>query len=70
MTRFSALSDALGRFARDETGAVTVDWVVASAAAVGFGFAAADLVEQGAVRLANSISGELAAITVDAGDGT
>jgi len=69
MRRLLNLRQALDRFARDETGAVTVDWVVASAAAVGFGFAAADLVAQGAVTLANSLSGELASITVDAHDG-
>ncbi|WP_372605478.1 hypothetical protein [Actibacterium sp.] len=61
LSRFPACCQ---RFASDQSGAVTVDWVVLTAAVVGFGFAASNLVEQGAVALANSITAELSSIEI------
>ncbi len=46
-------------FARDEDGAVTVDWVVLTAAVVGLGLAVASVVGGGAQELGGKISTEL-----------
>ncbi len=46
-------------FSRDEDGAVTVDWVVLTAAIVGLGIAVLASVSDGSRTLANKISGEL-----------
>lgn len=54
----------INRFLTDETGAVTVDWVVLTAATVGLGYAVIGAVEQGLVDLATAISEELAGIEV------
>ncbi|MEZ5722471.1 MAG: hypothetical protein R3D59_13140 [Paracoccaceae bacterium] len=47
-------------FTRDEDGAVTVDWVVLTAAIVGLGIAVLTSVSGGTTSLADKISGELA----------
>jgi len=46
-------------FSRDEDGAVTVDWVVLTAAIVGLGIAVLTSVSGGTTSLAEKISGEL-----------
>ena len=56
-------------FANDESGAVTVDWVVLTAAVVGLGFAVLTAAQSGMNTLARSISTEVGGITPDAGDG-
>lgn len=53
------------RFSKDESGAVTVDWVVLTAAIVGLATAIILLVQGGASDLAGDISGALAGITVN-----
>ena len=54
----------LNTFARDEDGAVTVDWVVLTAAIVGLGVAVMTSVSGGVGDLAGDISGSLVAQTV------
>ena len=49
------------RFNRDEDGAVTVDWVVLTAAIVGLGIAVLASVRGGTVSLADKISANLSA---------
>lgn len=56
------------QFLKDEDGAVTVDWVVLTAAVVGLGVAAVDTVEQGINSLASDIAEAIATKTVDNGD--
>jgi len=51
-------------FKRDEDGAVTVDWVVLTAAIVGLGIAVLTSVSGGTTSLANKISGNLASQTI------
>jgi len=51
-------------FKRDEDGAVTVDWVVLTAAIVGLGIAVLASVSGGTTSLADKISSNLAAQTV------
>lgn len=51
-------------FKRDEDGAVTVDWVVLTAAIVGLGLAVLTSVSGGTKSLAEKISSELAGYTV------
>jgi Flp pilus assembly pilin Flp len=46
-------------FRRDEDGAVTVDWVVLTAAIVGLGIAVLQTVRSGATDLATDIGDEL-----------
>ena len=55
-------------FLNDESGAVTVDWVVLTAAVVGLGVAAVDIVEEGVNALASDIATAIADKTVDNGD--
>ncbi|MFB9151494.1 Flp family type IVb pilin [Roseovarius ramblicola] len=52
-------------FARDEDGAVTVDWVVLTAAIVGLGIAAIATVKGGVDSLAGEIDGSLSAGKVE-----
>ncbi|MEM9196571.1 MAG: hypothetical protein AAGD12_01850 [Pseudomonadota bacterium] len=59
------ISKLIRRFVTNEEGAVTVDWVVLTAAIVGLATAIILLVQNGATDLASSISGALAGITVD-----
>ncbi|KZY33118.1 hypothetical protein A3731_20965 [Roseovarius sp. HI0049] len=56
-------------FLNDESGAVTVDWIVLSAAVVGLGVAAVDTVEEGINALASDIATAISTKTVDNGDG-
>ncbi|RSK36811.1 hypothetical protein EJA01_04505 [Rhodovulum iodosum] len=55
----------LKNFRNDESGAVTVDWVVLTAAIVGLGIAVLATVETGVNTLATNISSEIAGITVN-----
>lgn len=52
-------------FGKDEAGAVTVDWVVLTAAIVGLGIAVLATVESGVTALGTSISNALSSCTVD-----
>ena len=51
-------------FLNDESGAVTVDWVVLTAAIVGLGIAVLTSVSGGTTTLANKVSSHMAAQTV------
>jgi Flp pilus assembly pilin Flp len=51
-------------FKRDEDGAVTVDWVVLTAAIVGLGIAVLTSVSGGTTSLADKISSNLASQTI------
>ena len=51
-------------FKRDEDGAVTVDWVVLTAAIVGLGIAVLSSVSGGTTGLANKISSNLSNQTI------
>ncbi len=51
-------------FAHDEDGAVTVDWVVLTAAIVGLGIAVLASVSGGTTSLADKISSNLSAQTI------
>ena len=58
-------------FSKDEDGAVTVDWVVLTAAVVGLGVAGVASVNTGITGLASSISTEMSGTTMtDLGGGT
>lgn len=48
-------------FAKDEDGAVTVDWVVLTAAVVGLGIAGVTTVKKGVGTLASTISKDVGA---------
>lgn len=52
----------LKKFRADEAGAVTVDWVVLTAAVVALGFAAMSTVQGGIGKAATNISTNLAAV--------
>ena len=51
-------------FRRDEDGAVTVDWVVLTAAIVGLGIAVLTSVGNGTTALGDKISSQLSAETI------
>ncbi len=51
-------------FRNDEDGAVTVDWVVLTAAIVGLGIAVLTSVGQGTTALGDKISSQLSAQTI------
>ena len=51
-------------FKDDEAGAVTVDWVVLTAAVVGLGVAALAAIRSGTATLTSQISSQLAAQTI------
>ncbi|MBD3678243.1 MAG: hypothetical protein HUJ27_07560 [Rhodobacteraceae bacterium] len=53
------------RFQRDEDGAVTVDWVVLTAAIVGLGIVVLNSVRGGTNALASKISSRLASYQID-----
>ncbi|MEC7760782.1 MAG: hypothetical protein VX874_02565 [Pseudomonadota bacterium] len=53
------LVNFINRFKKDEDGAVTVDWVVLTAAIVGLGIAVLTSVSGGTTSLADTISSEL-----------
>ncbi|MDD9922834.1 MAG: hypothetical protein OXQ92_11235 [Boseongicola sp.] len=50
----------MNAFLNDESGAVTVDWVVLTAAIVGLGIAVLTSVGEGTTSLADRVSGHLA----------
>jgi len=58
------LFDYIKTFGADESGAVTVDWVVLTAAIVGLGIAVLTSVNSGTTSLANKISASLNATSV------
>ena len=58
----------LDRFLRDEAGAVTVDWIVLTAAVVGLGIAGVGAVQDGVENLANAISSGVSTTSVDNGN--
>ncbi|MDF1670132.1 MAG: hypothetical protein P1U83_11005 [Roseovarius sp.] len=49
------MTNFMNKFLKDEDGAVTVDWVVLTAAIVGLGVAGISSVQSGVVGLAESI---------------
>lgn len=51
-------------FLKDESGAVTVDWVVLTAAIVGLGIAVLTSVSGGTTSLANKVSSHMSAQSV------
>lgn len=58
------------KFQRNEEGAVTVDWVVLTAAIVGLGLAVLSTVSGGTKELAQKISDDLAAMEPSGGSGS
>ena len=56
------------KFRKEEDGAVTVDWVVLTAAVVGLGVAGVATVQTGVEGLAGTISTGVSTKTVDNGD--
>ncbi|MCC5955859.1 MAG: hypothetical protein JJU07_07145 [Natronohydrobacter sp.] len=52
-------------FAADESGAVTVDWVVLTAAIVGLGIAVIASVRSGTESVGNQIQASLSSATID-----
>lgn len=62
------LSDLAGRFLRDETGAVTVDWVVLTAAIVGIAISVLIIISGGIQSTSEYISCMLNKSTVVQGD--
>jgi hypothetical protein len=59
------LFDRIKNFGKDEDGAVTVDWVVLTAALVGLGIAVLAAVETGLADLSGDISSELQKDIID-----
>ncbi|MDY6858360.1 MAG: pilus assembly protein [Pseudomonadota bacterium] len=64
------LFEMIKNFHNDESGAVTVDWVVLTAAVVGLGFAVLGTVKTGLTTLGDSIASEVGGITVKAEPGS
>jgi len=64
------LFNLLKTFRDDESGAVTVDWVVLTAAIVGLGIAVIAAVSGGVSELGEQISTAVGGIEVDAEGGT
>ncbi len=58
------MTNLFQNFIKSESGAVTVDWVVLTAAIVGLGLAVMAVVSAGVESLSNDIAGELN--TIDA----
>ncbi|WP_298494612.1 hypothetical protein [uncultured Maritimibacter sp.] len=58
------LVNFIKRFNKDEDGAVTVDWVVLTAAIVGLGIAVLTSVSGGTTSLADKISDELGSMEI------
>ncbi|EAQ11198.1 MULTISPECIES: hypothetical protein [Maritimibacter] len=58
------LINFFNRFKKDEDGAVTVDWVVLTAAIVGLGIAVLTSVSGGTTSLADKVSSSLSAMTI------
>ena len=55
-------------FRKDEDGAVTVDWVVLTAAVVGLAAVAYQQIETGAVGLSTDVNTALSGATISTGD--
>lgn len=53
------MQDRFARFAQDESGAVTVDFVVVTAAVIGLGIAVLATLADGVIDTASSVSTEL-----------
>jgi Flp pilus assembly pilin Flp len=58
------LVNFFNRFKKDEDGAVTVDWVVLTAAIVGLGIAVLTSVSGGTTSLADKVSSSLSGMTI------
>ena len=58
------LFDLMKNFSRDEDGAVTVDWVVLTAAIVGLGIAVLVSVTSGTKTLTEKVSSQLSGQTI------
>lgn len=58
------MTNFFNKFRRDEDGAVTVDWVVLTAAIVGLGIAILATVSGGVGDLAGAIDSELSGMTI------
>ena len=56
------MTNLIKTFAKSESGAVTVDWVVLTAALVGLGLAVMAVVSTGVEDASNSVATDLAAI--------
>lgn len=56
------------KFRKEEEGAVTVDWVVLTAAVVGLGVGAVSIIQGGVDSLAGTISSGVSTKTVSNGD--
>jgi hypothetical protein len=65
-THMTLLKTSAAHFAQSEDGAVTVDWVVLTAALVGLGLATMAVVSGGVEDLSDEVSVELASIEVGA----
>lgn len=62
---FNRIRSGLGRFARDESGAVTADWVVLVAGIVGFALSVIAVLGQAFEPNATNIGTELVEYTID-----
>jgi Flp pilus assembly pilin Flp len=58
------MTSLIKTFVANESGAVTVDWVVLTAAIVGLGLAVVTSVRSGVTSLGSSISGSLSSASV------
>ena len=58
------MTEFLAKFARDESGAVTVDWVVLTAALVGLGVGVVLVIREGAVSTSNSLGNALTSMEI------
>lgn len=58
------MTQAISRFLRDEDGAVTIDWVVLTAAIVGLGFAVINGISAGTNNIGNSTGTALTSLQV------
>ncbi len=63
------MTNMIKNFVNDESGAVTVDWVVLTAAIVGLGIAVIASVSTGVTDLGTEIQGSLSGATVTLGGG-
>lgn len=59
-----AFAASIKRFIRDESGAVTVDWVVLTAAITMLGVGASFYITSSVPKLANSLSNYMESVTV------
>jgi len=58
------MTNMIKNFVNDESGAVTVDWVVLTAAIVGLGLAVMTVVSGGTETLTNKISAKMTSQTI------